>query len=270
MKKISYTAITAALLLCFTCPPATAAPLFGNYEMDFEGPLSVYDFSGSYKEDVDSISMNYTINCDTYGRLIGTGTFSADEFGGAMSGNIQLAGTVKSSGDVVRMNLTFELNGTFINGGYSGPVEGKIRINTELDTVASALTGTASGSVSVTIPGLGKEKKSIPKSPFLMEVPKSLDGEWEMLLNGIRVDLKNRVTGTARVDIDGGKTLNYLVSGKYAPNTDLTELKLVRAPGTAANPVNLSLTDVVGQVLVKELKADLLGQKLNYSAPGSK
>jgi hypothetical protein len=214
--------------------------------------------------------MSYTIQSDSYGRLTGSGTFSASELGVSMSGNMQVGGTVKSSGGVVRMDLECHLNGTFSYGGYNGIVEGNIKIKSELDTVVGALSGTVSGSVSVAVPGIGKERQSIPSMPFYMEVPESVDGEWELHLNGIQLDLNNGLTGTARADIDGGKKLDFMVSGKYSPKTDLTKIKLVPAAGTAAKTINISATDSGGEILMRKIKAELLGQKLNYTAPSGK
>jgi hypothetical protein len=272
MKTIRNFCFTIALALFATgLQVASASMASGLYTLNYDANSgALWDISGSYSENTGDMLLDYTIAEDPTGKFTGSGSFSVDEYYSgvdlSLSGSMNLAGTIKTSGSVTRVALTATGAGDgdiYVSGygSYYVTFSYSLKENCEVDS-SGQLVGTISGSMKVTVPELRKSKGvSIPRTDFAVALPNDATGAWSLTLN--LVPNGTQYTGTASLQTSTSATTEFAVTGSYSSKTDGSKLTLKGPGGSMSVAGSASGVDF----LVQALKGKVFGQTLKLTAP---
>jgi len=260
IRKITY-AVLVALATMF--PMARAAIASGTYTVQFDGNVSIWDVSGSYTEDIGGLTIDYTLSVDPAGKITGYGSANVSEYGVGMDLNFNFSGTIKSSGSVTRITLSMTAKGSGSYDVYKFTFSASLKETMEIDTEACTMTGTVSGSVSVSVQGIGKQSQKIPTTDMTLDLPVDMDGSWDLTVNTTTTGTK--VTGTGHITLSNGTTYGFTATGTYATKTDLAKLTLKGGPTDKAMSANVTANFSSAGMNVKTLKGKALGQNITYS-----
>ena len=261
MKPLK-TLVAFAGAFCIAASPMCYAEIAsGTYTKEFNGELNLWDISGSYTENLEDISLSYTLNMDPSGKFTGSGSFYYDVgWSGYLSGSFTVSGSVKSAGNVTRVSLLMNIGGDGNIEGYDATFTASVKEQLEIDTGTRQMLGSASGKLTVTVPGFGKKSASIPRSVASATLPAQADGNWSLTLDIVPSGTK--YAGTATVDLSNGKSFDLTLSGNYSAKKDVSKLVLKGLDRTV--PISLSLKALCSStdMSVQSLKGKGLGQKL--------
>lgn len=234
----------------------------GTYTKEFNGDLNLWDISGSYTEDLEDISLSYTLNMDPSGKFTGSGSFYYDAgWSGYLSGSFTVSGSVKSAGNVTRVGLLMKIGGDGNIEGYDATFTASVKEQLEIDTSTRQMLGSASGRLTVALPDFGKKKSvSIPRSEASTILPAQADGNWSLTLDIVPSGTK--YTGSATVDLSTGKSFDLTLSGNYSAKKDVSKLVLKSLDRTIPISLNLQALCTSTDMSVQSLKGKGLGQKL--------
>jgi hypothetical protein len=260
MKTLSIPALLLGTLLIAVSPAARADIASGSYTNTFSGDITLWDISGTYSESLDNIKMEFTINMDSSGKFTGAGSFSYDDWSNNLDGDFTISGSVKSSGNVVRVSMTMLINGSGYVQGYDVIFSAKMNESLEIDGATQQLIGTVSGSIKVQIPSLGKKgSTSIPRSQAVTPLPNNVDGTWTLSMNVVPNGTK--YTGTGLVELSNGKSIDLNLTGSYSGKKDTSTIALKTvSPGSFNLKLLTCCTNL--QMDIQSMKGTALGQKL--------
>ncbi len=241
--------------------PTGRALVIGDADYTYaftNGQVALWDISGSYNETDVGLNLDYSLNMQPSGKFAGTGAASFSDGADSLQGQFIVAGALKSSGNVVRVNMTIKMTGdgqVSDNYGYShyATFQATVKETVELDPVSRQLIGTSGGKVTVAIPDLKKKKTvSIPKGEVQDNLPADATGDWSLSVDLTLFGAK--WTGNANIE-SSSQTLPLAISGTYAPRTGLSKLAL-KSLGMGLNLV------VNDEGTLLSMKGKALGQKL--------
>ncbi len=250
----------AAGALALTLVGAQAGVGAGTYTVDMAGVDELWDVSGHYHQDLEDMSLDYTLNMDPSGKFTGYGDATVSGFSGYhvhLDINFTLNGTLKSSGNTVKVDMTMKLSGSGTVQGYAVTFSGKISESMALNMLTRQLVGTASGSMTVAVPSERvRETAKIPKMVVDTSLPYNMDGTWDLTLSP--TVNKNKYSGTAQATLSNGRVVGMTMTGTHTPKTDISKLTL---KGTGAS---LNLSTIFSQYgpVIKTLSGKALGQNL--------
>lgn len=256
-----------AVLMIGTALPLQAEMASGDYSVAFNGNVNVWDLSGTASQELGNILLDYSLNTDASGKLTGGGHFYYSDYdsGDQISGTLSFSGTVRSSGNLTRVNLNIKMNGEGQVQGSYATLSARMKENLEIDELDRQLIGTASGKVTVGVAGLGRHTGSVPPIEVESPIDPDMTGSWDLSVN--LSTNRSKYSGTAAILLSNGRSFPLAASGSYAAKTDLSKLSL---KGFALNrAINLSLTTSTadGQMTVGKLSGKILGQKLRLPTP---
>jgi hypothetical protein len=250
--------LVAAILVLATAG-LRAQMASGSYTTEFNGDVNLWDVSGTYSEDLGGLSLDYTLNMDASGKFDGQGSVSLPAFFGvdlSLNADYSFHGTVNSAGTNARVTMTMKMKGGGEIQGTNFTFTASATERLTPDASNLYLTGTVTGSESISIPALHKHATAPIRTTVQTALPAGMDGSWTLALdispNG------NRYGGTGLVTLSSGKTLPVNVTGSYAAKTGVSRLTL---KGTGIN-LNLMGQFQNGQVVIQKLTGKALGQKV--------
>jgi hypothetical protein len=252
----------AAFFVAFACVApmgSRADALSGTYTTTFNGDAGVWDISGTYNDSFQDMDLNLTINMEPSGKFTGQGSADVDVpgYGGNLHMDFNVTGAAKSSGSVVRVDMTMKMAGFGNIQGYDCTFNATVTENMEVDELSRQMTGSASGKVSVAVPAMKKKASaSIPKTDISMPLPASADDAWDLTVNVNPA--ANKYSGTATAGTST-KNIPMVVSGSYNGKTGISKLTI---KGTNDRALTLTATavSVNGQIDFKALSGKVLGQ----------
>ena len=251
-------------ILALTTSVAYGAMASGTYSVEFDGSASLWDVSGTYDASFDPIEINYTLSMDPSGKFTGEGSASIsgyeDGYYVDLHADFTFVGSVKSAGNVVRVNMSMKMTGSGEVAGYYATFAASIKEALEVDASTRQLVGTLSGKVSVAIPGQGKASQAIPQTDYAVSLPPDMSGIWELDLDVVPADTK--YIGSGEVRLSNGTSFGFTLGGTYSVKTDLTKLTLKGIPPYSNLNVSLAATNVTSELNIQTLKGKLLGQKI--------
>ena len=118
-----------------------AAMPAGDYDVDFNGPIQLWDISGTYSENIEDVAADYTMNVDSRGRITGTGVGSYDDGIDSFNAAITLGGNITSAGTVTRVRLKMRLEGPAHVSGLDGFIVANFNYNLEIDPFTEVMVG---------------------------------------------------------------------------------------------------------------------------------
>ena len=226
--------------------------------------LPVLDVSGDYPvsvtvgDDTD-VSFDITVQQDARGKLSGGGTTTVNIDGDLVQGAYTVTGRISSThngvdssvSSVTRAIVTVRVSGSGFVAGATRRFSLLVTYKLQVDPATLTAFGSGKGYASATGLGTGRidEEASVA-------LPPGMNGNGQLqadvLLTG------NRFSGTATVTLSNGRTVDFNVTGTYAPRTDKTKLKLT---GTGASAGSNLRWDGVGEHLQSGVLAGkILGQ----------
>lgn len=258
-------------LVLGTLPCRAAAPV-GNYDLDLGDKVLYWDFSGEYDEtiDVDGIPLRtqYSLNVDSKGKISGSGTVTASGYIKGnyirLNGDIITAGTITTSGRVIRGALTQKMSGSASVDGYYGTFKGSMSIMCELNQDSNMLVGFHSGSMTGKVNGKSETVKW-PKTAFLMQLPEDAKLKIDIDLIQLATDAKGKITGTFGDLYDG--EVYGTVTGTYAATTGVSKLTLKGNKDNSGVSFVGTGTLAAGEVDVHDFSGTAFGQTLKLSPP---
>jgi len=262
-----WAALWTALLLGMSAAGIThAAPLTGDYSLDFAGNVSVWDLSGTYYETLaDEIEAQYTIVQDADGYFTGAGTFSFCVSGLCVNGDIALSGRVTGSPLDTRVAMKLMLEGEGERSGVTVVVTAKANARAEINralremvgrmTVRACATGTDGVRTVRRCAIQGQAFRSLVADP-------GMDGSLSMSINVTTAD--TTVTGTALVTLSNGNQWSYGVTGTFNATRNTTALALMPDAGSGSARMRLSVRSATsGTLLPAVLNGKVAGQKIS-------
>lgn len=265
MASLKRMIVSLGALLAFALPAAHADLATGTYSYTFTNDIPLWDISGTYNEVVGPVEVNYTINMDGAGKLLGQGDFTYDSGeGDTLSGNIGVSGTVKSASGVTRVTYTTKLVGDGYISGYYVTFTAQLKEKLEINRDGGVMIGSANGKMTVAVPELHKKGSApIPLAENQVNLPPEADGNWNLSLNVATNGLK--YTGTALVQLSNGRSIDLSLTGSYSAKTDLSKVSLKTLktvpPGPSMN-LNLVASFEEVEMAIQSLKGKVLGQSL--------
>lgn len=255
----------AAVLATLLAAPALHAEMAsGTYDVPVAAGLNVWDISGSYHEDVEGVTMDFTLNVDASGKITGSGTASMTDGYDTLTATFSTTGTLRSAGPVVRVNMTLKMNGSGYVSGYFATFKATLNQKLELDTIGHQMIGTAGGSVTVRVPGIGGRTVRMAPSDTVTPLPEDMDGSFDLSVNV--TTNKTRYLGTGTMSLSNGKIIALGATGNYRPKPDKSTLALKGTGLDKALTMNLVTTCTNAQLYVKSLNGRALGQTLRFSS----
>src|SRR6266852_3975646 len=185
MKTFKSKTLLVAVLVIGTSLPLQAEMASGDYFVPFNGNVNVWDLSGTASQELGNILLDYSLNTDAAGKLTGAGHFyyADSDSGDQISGSLLFSGTVRSAGNVVRVNLNIKLDGVGQVQGSYATLRSTIKETLEISELDRQLIGTARGKVTVAVTGLGRHTGSIPPIDVEAPIESDMTGNWDLSLN---------------------------------------------------------------------------------------
>ena len=259
--------LLAGLAVC-VAPALHAERAWGEFTIEFGDNLKLWDLSGSYSEDLDGLSLDYTISSEPSGKFTGQGTATVSGFWGYdvdLGMDFTVNGGVNSAGSVTRVNLTMKMSGSGWVEGYYLTMKATVTEKLEVDSATMQMLGTYSGNVSVSVPSMHKSAKArIPKTDVQTSLPEGATGDWDLTLN-VTTNL-NKFAGSAMVHVDNRASIPLMLTGSYQPKSGLSKLTLKGQGLFRSAQMNLGIACTNAGVTLKSLSGKVLGQKLKLPA----
>jgi hypothetical protein len=264
MKRIRTTTTACLAGLLLLAPAALRAEMAsGSCDVPVDATLKLWDISGTYHEDLDGVTMDYTVNVDAAGKISGTGTASMSDGVDTLTATFTGTGTMRSAGSAVRVNMTLKMSGSGYVSGYYATFKANVNEKLELDTTNHLMVGTASGSLSVRVPGLGGRSIRLPPAESVTDLPEDMNGSLGLALNV--TTNRTRYAGTGTLSLSNGKDIALGATGSYQARTDKSTLTLKGVGLDRALSLNLATTCTNAQLCVQSLKGKALGQTLRFA-----
>ena len=261
IQKIIF-AMVAVLAALWSVARADIAS--GSYTVEFDGNVSLWDISGTYSEDIDGLTVDYTLSVDPSGKITGYGSANyAGNYGIGIDTTFNLSGTVTTAGSVTRVTLNMTMKGSGQFQGSTINFGASLKESMEIDADASTLVGTTSGNVSLSVSGLGSFGEKIPATDVTLDLPSDMDGTWDLTLNATTGGAK--VTGTGQIVLSNGSVYGFTLTGTYAFRTGLSKVTMKGLPADKTITANLVADFSKAGMNVKSLKGKALGQTLTYT-----
>jgi hypothetical protein len=231
----------------------------GTYTSLFNGTASLYDISGTYRQNVAGLSLDCTLAMDTKGKITGQATTAlgdVDSYG--VGGNIDATfnGTVRSVNDVTRVKMTIKMKGSISAESTAVKFTVHIKEDMQIDPGSQLMSGTVSGSVTASVSGHGSKTAKIPPTPINLALPPNETGAWNLTLN--LAPSGKKYSGVATATMAGGTSFPLTVTGAYSDKSGASKLTL---KGEQAMTLTLAAGFQNGQLQVQSLKGKALGQK---------
>jgi hypothetical protein len=260
MKRVMFGLFSLLVLLQLGVANARAEELSGDYTVSFNGAVNVWDISGTYDVDLDGLKLGYTVEVDPAGKFQGQGYMSFHEGWDYLDGTLFFSGSIKSVGDVTSIVMNMKLTGSGVVSGYSATFKATMKETMEIDTANKTMVGTASGKISVAVPGVGKQSMPLEKITVEDDLPADMDGTWDVELH-VAAD-GTKYTGTAKAELSNGRNVPFDLKGSYSAKKDTSKLALKGAGLNRGMSMNVSAVLTNAQFQVQSLKGKLLGQKV--------
>jgi hypothetical protein len=218
--------------------------------------LPLWDFGGTYVVTNDWNSVSLELVHHANGQIAGvrTETFSMDSPGihyeGSVSDNGRVTSTARGVGFVTSWKETVHGTANGISFVGTKTAHGKWTV------VPSLLALQNEGTCRTCIAGHCESKSAV----YQVSLPAGMTGNWNL---EITVQAQgNTLTGNAAVALSNGRTLNYALSGRYNPKTQVSRLHWIGQGETRGTSM---VTTFAGpQMKLETLTGSLLGQKLKY------
>jgi len=244
IKKTS--AIFCFMLVITLAGVVSAQVPAGDYQLDLGGNWSIWDVTGHYDASELGLAMSFDLVMDAQGKFTGSGYVDVHDEDLYM--NFNITGSVKTSGNVTRVNMTMKFQGEY----YGESFKGTAKVKTEVDIENAVMTGT------MTVSMMG-ERATVD---FEEAFPADMTGDWSMAMHIEDVKGKTLV-GTGWVELSNGERSGFEITGKYNAKKNLADLTLKsKNVALKGNQVKLSKVQVLsGSILSGKISYKLFGQK---------
>jgi hypothetical protein len=213
--------------------------------------LSLWDFSGTYIESQDGMTLSYTLIQDAKGKVTGSGTFDYFSDENDISIDVEIKGNVKGQNNIV--TLKYKVKGKDAEGN-------KIQndLNLELDESILSLVGTEK--MKVCQKGAGCEKTEASVS---LDLPDGMTGEAELEIYVESDESGEKLEGTAELTLSNGDEYPLSAKGKYNSNKEETQFQL-KGVADSTKGIKFKLKIDEGSEAATFINGKALGQQLKY------
>jgi len=257
-KKFSILIFVAATLFIFDVARADTAA--GQYILNFDAPVSLWDISGDYEDVVDGFTLDYTITADPKGHFMGQGTFNyVDENGNEIDGAFTFTGRMRTSGKVTRVTMRSKLSGTGDVEGFDATLAGRLRNKLEIDPDALQLAGKATASFRIRAPGFVNSNGVVRVPDFVSDIPLGMNGAWQLTMNVFPNN--SNYTGNATIDLSNNARYSFDLTGRQNVH-DFSKFRLKGDVDSPAARFSLNTTVSNDVMNVVSMNGKLLGQHL--------
>jgi hypothetical protein len=223
-------------------------PLNFEYDIDLEDyNLSIWDFSGTYAESQDGMTLSYTLIQDAKGKVTGSGTFNDLSDENDISIPVEIKGKVKGKNNIVTFKYKVKGKDTEDN---------KILAVLMLELNESILSLAGTEKMKVCQQGAGCEKTETSVS---LDVPDGMTGEAVVSIDAELDEKGKKLEGTAELTLSNRDIYNLYAKGKYNSKKGETQFQL-----KSENGIKIKLKIDEGSGDTTSIKAKALGQKLIY------
>ena len=261
--SLRFAGLCGTAIFCLV-PAGRADAPSGNYSINIDAPARLYDISDTYDQDLDDLSMHYTLNVDAKGKIGGGGHASVSDGANYLNADLTFSGAMSTAGSVTRVRFSLKMAGSGEVEGHYATFSAVVTVNLEIDPTAQEMVGLASGRVSVRVPGYGSQSARLPPESFSMELPADMDGSWSVTLSEVHpVTTSGRsLASTGAILLSNGNSIPFNVTGSYSPRTDQAHLTLKGTPESRGASLRLTTTSSQGAINLLSFKGKVLGQKL--------
>jgi len=184
-----------------------------EYTIDLENyNVSIWDFSGSYTESREDITLSYTLIQDAKGKLTGFGTF--DYPSDDISIDVEIKGKVKGKNNIV--TLKYKVKGKDADGNKL-----KDKVSLELDECILPLTGTMKRKLCAK--GSGCETDT---SHVSLELPDGMTGKAVLSIDVEPDKNGKKLEGSAELTFSNDEKYPLSAKGEYNSKKDETTFTL--------------------------------------------
>jgi hypothetical protein len=244
--------VTLCFLSAFTAPVrAVWDNGIGDLTYYFDGPVYIWDISGSYDGSVDELNMDlyYTMTQDASGKITGYGYAEAYIYGADIYINFDVTGSVSQTKGITKVKLNLKGKGTLTVGYESVPFTFKEYGTVIIDSYYKEL----SGDVKVRVSAMGR---SASQTVYFSEpLPYDMDGTSTLTLTCAASG--KALVGTGTLMLSNGETQSCSIKDKYNAKKDESTLTI---KGVTKNSLTLKVNGSDGTIT--SLKGKVMGQSL--------
>lgn len=277
-KRFLFVMVFAAPILVLATKPNLDGRTLYSVEV---GDSKLWDVSGNQIQTFDlddlTLRLDYTLSVDVLGKISGRGTAEIKNKASqtwpegeeiSLQPDLLITGSLKKSGSVVRLTLKFKLSGAGFHQLQKADCVGTLNATAEWSANADDVElclGEISGSFSTKTRGTSRSfKRQFKEEQFIFKLDEDMDGTWEVRLNKIETDAKNKIKGDGFVKLSDDREFKFSVTGNYSTNTDLATFTLTGSKAMTNAGVKLTIVGTCSGdfVAIQKLGGQILGQTI--------
>jgi hypothetical protein len=219
--------------------------------------VALWDFSGSYTESGDGMTLNYILIQDSKGKLTGYGIYNYSSDGNDISIDVEIKGNVKGKNKIVNLKYTVKGKGPGYVSGEDTDVKLKDKVSLVLNKSSLSLMGKMKWKLCVK--GSGCEADT---SHVSLDVPDGMTGGGILMVYVESDENGKKLEGDATLTLSNGEEYPLYVKGKYNSKNDEMKFSL-KGVDEPAKGIKFKLNIDEGRETATFIKGKALGQQLS-------
>ena len=251
--KLIFTTFVSLIIIInlFASSALSQDTVYGTATGDVEVGVTIWDFSGTYTESWDGMTLSYTLIQDAKGKLTGFGTFDYPSDENDIPIDVEIKGKVKGKNNIV--TLKYKVKGKNADGNKL-----KDDVKLELDEGILSLVGTEKRKICAKGEGCEKTEEGVS-----LDVPDGMTGEAVLLIDATPDGSGKKLAGTAELTLSNGDEYPLYANGKYNSKKGETQFQL-KGVADSTKGIKFKLIINEGSGDMTGIKAKVLGQQLIY------
>ena len=213
--------------------------------------LSIWDFSGTYMQSRDNMTLSYILSQDVKGKVTGSGNFNDSSDGNDISIPVEIKGNVKGKNNIV--TLKYKAKGKDSEGN-------KIQNNVMLALNESILSLVGTEKMKICQKGTGCLKFDVS---IAFNVPDGMTCETILSIDATPDGSGKKLEGTAELTLSNGDEYPLYAKGKYNSKKDETQYQL-KGVVDSTKGIKLKLKIDEESDAATFINGKALGQKIKY------
>ena len=252
-------------VFALSCYPCFSQPS-GQFSLDFDNSTPLIDMNGDFNvadeiigADDQTIPLNFSVAIShrSNGALHGVGAAIAqigDDFVPAI---YHASGRVSGGGNDLQVFLVVTLQGEGTVAGRDTKFKIAVAYRLFFSSDDGDLEGVSRGSVSLSTLGGGK----IRSNGISVGLPGGGDGSWSIAMNVLPF---KKLSGSAQVQLSGGRTLNGALNGQFSEFSGISVLRFTGTNGDHGSLGTFSFTSTDEGTDLETVHGKILGQRVLF------
>lgn len=245
--------------LCFSQPS-------GQFSINFDNSTPLIDMNGDFNvadqiigADNQTIPLNFgvAINHRPNGALVGVGATIVQIGNDFVPAVFHASGRVTGGGDNLQVFLVVSLKGEGTVAGRDTKFKIGVAYRLKFNSDNGDLEGVSRGSANLS--GLGGGR--IRSDEISVGLPGGGNGSWSIAMNVIPF---NKLSGSAQVQLSGGRTVNGTLNGHFSPGSGISVLRFGGTDGDHGSSSTFSFMTTDSGTDLQTVRGKILGQRVLF------